>query len=94
LFEILQDEDPKVVCQAIRVLLVYDDDILVERKLKLLLNHENEKVKTVFSLVHEVFAKSAISRATLARGKSDNKTTKGILTSFQKDSSNQKLCQI
>src|SRR5205823_2341636 len=26
LFEILHDEDPKVVCQAIRGLLVYDDD--------------------------------------------------------------------
>ena len=32
LFEILQDEDSKVVCQAIRGLLVYDDDVLVERK--------------------------------------------------------------
>ncbi len=31
LFQILQDDDPKVVCQAIRGLLVYDD-ILVERK--------------------------------------------------------------
>jgi HEAT repeat protein len=30
LFEILQDEDPKVVCQAIRGLLVYGDDVLVE----------------------------------------------------------------
>lgn len=32
LFEILQDEDPKVVCQAIRGLIVYGDNILVERK--------------------------------------------------------------
>ena len=47
LFEILQDEDPKVVCQAIRGLLHYEDDILVERKLKPLLNHENETVRTV-----------------------------------------------
>ncbi|CAN5243589.1 hypothetical protein BH20ACI1_BH20ACI1_28800 [soil metagenome] len=47
LFQILQDDDPKVVCQAIRGLLVYDDDILVERKLKPLLNHENETVRTV-----------------------------------------------
>lgn len=32
LFEILKDDDPKVVCQAIRGLLVYVDDVLVERK--------------------------------------------------------------
>ena len=54
LFEILQDGDPKVVCQAIRGLLVYDDDILVERKLKPLLNHENETVRTV--IYKEYFA--------------------------------------
>lgn len=54
LFEILHDDDPKVVCQAIRGLLVYDDDILVERKLKPLLNHENETVRTV--IYKEYFA--------------------------------------
>jgi DNA modification methylase len=54
LFEILQDEDPKVVCQAIRGLLVYDDDVLVERKLKPLLNHENETVRNV--IYKEYFA--------------------------------------
>jgi len=54
LFEILQDADPKVVCQAIRGLLVYDDDILVERKLKPLLNHENETVRTI--IYKEYFA--------------------------------------
>jgi DNA modification methylase len=45
LFEILHDEDPKVVCQAIRGLLVYEKDDLVSRKLKPLLHHENEVVK-------------------------------------------------
>jgi DNA modification methylase len=54
LFQILQDDDPKVVCQAIRGLLVYNDDILVERKLKPLLNHENETVRTV--IYKEFFA--------------------------------------
>ncbi len=54
LFEILQDQDPKVVCQAIRGLLHYDDDILVERRLKHLLNHENETVRTV--IYKEYFA--------------------------------------
>ena len=46
LFEILLDKDPKVVCQAIRGLLHYEKDILVERKLKPLLNHQNEVVRT------------------------------------------------
>lgn len=54
LFQILQDEDPKVVCQAIRGLLTYSDDILVERKLKPLLNHPNEMVQTV--IYKEFFA--------------------------------------
>lgn len=47
LFKILRDEDPKVVCQAIRGLLFYDNDVLVERKLRPLLNHPNEIVRTV-----------------------------------------------
>lgn len=54
LFEILNDEDPKVVCQAIRGLLHYGNDILVERKLKPLLNHPNEIVRTV--IYKEFFA--------------------------------------
>jgi len=54
LFEILLDEDPKVVCQAIRGLLHYENDVLVERKLKPLLNHTNETVRTV--IYKEFFA--------------------------------------
>ncbi len=54
LFEILNDDDPKVVCKAIRGLLHYDDDILVQRKLKPLLNHVNEIVRTV--IYKEFFA--------------------------------------
>lgn len=57
LFEILQDEDPKVVCQAIRGLLAYSGDVLVERKLKPLLNHENETVRTV--IYKEFFAEKS-----------------------------------
>ncbi len=54
LFEILTDEDPKVVCQAIRGLLVFGDDIRVERKLKPLLDHPNEIIRTV--IYKEYFA--------------------------------------
>ena len=55
LFEFLQDEDPKIVCQAIRGLLVFEKDKEVEEHLKLLINHPNEMVRTV--IYKEYFAK-------------------------------------
>lgn len=47
LFELLQDEDPKVVCQAIRGLLVFREDKNVQNTLKPLIDHPNEMVKSV-----------------------------------------------
>lgn len=47
LFEILKEDDPKVVCQAIRGLLVFEKDISVIEHLKPLINHPNEMVRTV-----------------------------------------------
>jgi DNA modification methylase len=47
LYALLKDEDPKVVCQAIRGLLVFRDDKEVQNALKPLINHPNEMVKTV-----------------------------------------------
>jgi len=46
LIEILQDEDPKIVCQAIRGLLVFKEQE-IEQKLKTLINHENEMVRDI-----------------------------------------------
>jgi DNA modification methylase len=46
LTEILKDNDPKIVCQAIRGLLVFKGDNKVDDSLKPLLNHENEMVRT------------------------------------------------
>lgn len=63
LFEILYDEDPKVVCQAIRGLLNYENDILVERKLKPLLHHPNEIVRTV--IYKEFFAEKVRKESAL-----------------------------
>lgn len=54
LTEILQDNDPKIVCQAIRGLLVFKGDSKVDDSLKPLLNHENEMVRTV--IYKEYFA--------------------------------------
>jgi hypothetical protein len=55
LFETLNDEDPKIVCQAIRALLVFEKDKDVEEHLKPLINHPNEMVRTV--IYKEYFAK-------------------------------------
>lgn len=63
LFEILEDEDPKVVCQAIRGLLTYESDVQVERRLKPLLNHQNEIVRTV--IYKEFFAEKTKNEAAL-----------------------------
>lgn len=55
LFDILNDDDPKIVCQAIRGLLVFDKDADVEEHLRPLINHINEMVRTV--IYKEYFAK-------------------------------------
>ncbi len=47
LFKILQDNDPKIVCQAIRALLIFKNDEKVIKRLKELRNHKNEMVQAV-----------------------------------------------
>lgn len=47
LFAVLEDEDPKIVCQAIRGLLVFEKEKDVEEHLRPLINHPNEMVRTV-----------------------------------------------
>jgi DNA modification methylase len=47
LFEKLKDPDPKVVCQAIRGLLVFKGEETVDEKLKSLADHQNEMVQQV-----------------------------------------------
>ncbi len=54
LFKILQDHDPKIVCQAIRGLLVFEKHQDVKEQLKPLINHTNEMVRTV--IYKEFFA--------------------------------------
>lgn len=56
LYKILGDTDPKIVCQAIRALLVFKGKKEVDEKLKSLINHENEMVTKV--IYKEYFAKS------------------------------------
>jgi len=58
LYKFLADNDPKIVCQAIRGLLVFEKDKDVAAHLKPLLNHENEMVRTI--IYKEFFAKDTI----------------------------------
>lgn len=47
LLEILEEEDPKIVCQAIRALLVFKNDKKIVDQLKVLITHQNEMVRMV-----------------------------------------------
>lgn len=49
LIKLLSSEDPKIICQAIRGLLVFKGDALVDEELKSLRNHPNETVSKVIN---------------------------------------------
>lgn len=55
LIETLTNEDPKIVCQAIRGLLVFKGNESIDKHLKDMINHENEMVRTI--IYKEFFAK-------------------------------------
>lgn len=63
LLNILADHDPKVVCQAIRGLLVFADNQSIIEQLKPLVNHQNEMVRTV--IYKEFFAETAPKKTSL-----------------------------
>ncbi|OBX12026.1 DNA methyltransferase [Gallibacterium genomosp. 3] len=47
LVQVLSNHDPKIVCQAIRGLLVFKGDNNIDETLRGLINHENEMVRTI-----------------------------------------------
>ncbi len=59
LFQTLEDNDPKVVCQAIRGLLFYEKDDSVSRRLKPLMDHPNEMVRNI---IHKEYFAEKIAR--------------------------------
>ena len=63
LYSFLSDTDPKIICQAIRGLLVFENDKEVEEHLRPLVNHENEMVRTV--IYKEYFAKEKAGNSVL-----------------------------
>ncbi|RLD55842.1 MAG: restriction endonuclease subunit M [Bacteroidetes bacterium] len=60
LIEMLTDNDPKIISQAIRGLLVFKGDGEIDNKLKILIEHENETIQTVIR--KEYFNKKNISK--------------------------------
>ncbi|MDM8544684.1 DNA methyltransferase [Desulfococcaceae bacterium HSG9] len=63
LIDMLEDNDPKIVCQAIRGLLVFKNDSKVTGKLKPLKNHQNEMVRAV--IYKEFFAEKSSGKNVL-----------------------------
>lgn len=47
LLKILTDSDPKIICQAIRGLLVFKGESEVDKHLSVLIDHDNEMVRTI-----------------------------------------------
>ena len=70
LISVLENADPKIVCQAIRGLLPYKHDPSVEVALKELINHENEMVRAVIE--KEFYTKKIKPRDTLKHPESYN----------------------
>lgn len=68
LVSVLEDSDPKIVCQAIRGLLVFKNDKEVVEKLKILINHPNEMVRTV--IYKEFFSKNNTNKDKLFHNES------------------------
>lgn len=63
LISILKNPDPKIVCQAIRGLLVFKGNVEVDTQLKQLINHENEMVVSVIK--KEYFADVKVDKKAL-----------------------------
>ncbi len=60
LMDILQNSDPKIVCQAIRGLLVFKGNEIVDQKLKDLIKHKNEMIVSVIQ--KEYFDKNMLNK--------------------------------
>lgn len=60
LLNLLGDDDPKIVSQAIRGLLVFKGQSRIDKRLQKLINHENETIKTVIK--KEYFGSKKISQ--------------------------------
>lgn len=62
LISMLNNEDPKIICQAIRGLLIFKKNELVDTSLKKLIDHENETVRTI--IYKEFFSKEKVQSHT------------------------------
>ncbi|MCL2039057.1 MAG: HEAT repeat domain-containing protein [Bacteroidetes bacterium] len=70
LYNFLNDNDPKIVCQAIRGLLVFDTDKDVEEHLRPFVNHPNEMVRSI--IYKEYFANDKKNKNDLSHSETYN----------------------
>ncbi|MDR0485164.1 MAG: HEAT repeat domain-containing protein [Elusimicrobiota bacterium] len=70
LISFLRDADPKVVCQAIRALLVFEKDAETEKILRPLINHPNEMARTI--IYKEFFSKNGSNGGILPHSQTYN----------------------
>lgn len=68
LIEMLSDTDPKILSQVIRGLLVFKGDQIIDSKLKLLVNHENETIQNLIR--NEYFSENKILKDNYKHSKS------------------------
>jgi hypothetical protein len=64
LLKFLEADDPKIICQAIRGLLVFENDKNIESYLHQFVNHPNEMVRTI--IYKEYFSKEAKKQTSLS----------------------------
>lgn len=83
LIDILTDSDPKIICQAIRALLVFKGDDNVDNSLKGLINHENEMVRTV--IYKEYFANSKDKKLQIAHSETYDYITNVVVNGDVRD---------
>lgn len=77
LIDVLDDNDPKIACQAIRALLVFKGNKKVDTALRMMRNHENEMVQQVIE--KEYFQKTAIRKEAKAHVEVDKKLTNKVV---------------
>ncbi len=68
LVEMLEDNDPKVISQAIRGLLVFKGEPKIDDKLKAFISHENEAIQTIVR--KEYFSEKCVSKDKLKHSES------------------------
>lgn len=88
--KVLEDEDPKIVLQAIRALLVFKKNEKVENSLKKIKDHPNEMIQDVINIELSGPKKRSVEKHNFVDPKLKNVTVKGdvieVLSNIKKES--------